>query len=373
MKITIMVGNGLDIGLGIASSYSDFYEWYCRRPSTNNTIQQFKNNIWNDIHRDAPNDEKTWSDFEAGLGQYTSEFTKETGEKFLECFEDAQEAIVKYLDGEYRKFDPYLFTSNSFASFEKGIYDYYGELADQEKDAVKKSINAVIHEDHEISFISFNYTFTLEEVLEKIPLDNIPSWRVGSVIHRRTINQEVIHVNGSMQKYPVIGVNDESQIANKDLLDIPSFKDSVIKPRCVNALGELWHAKAEAQIDSSRIICIFGMSIGKTDAKWWKKLALWLKASESRHLIIYWYEKQLHSKTAVMKRIRCINKVKDLFLSYSTLSMAEKEAVRMRIHIIVNTDRFLCLPNKIMPLPTPFSDEALSASEYKKGDMPISG
>ena len=86
MKITFMVGNGFDIGLGIESSYIAFYNWYCKRPSKEEHIQMFKKDIMNDMSRDIPADEKTWADFELGLGEYTANFTKETVYKFIVCY-----------------------------------------------------------------------------------------------------------------------------------------------------------------------------------------------------------------------------------------------------------------------------------------------
>ena len=97
MKITFMVGNGFDIGLGIESSYIAFYNWYCKRPSEEEHIQMFKKDIMNDMSRDIPDDEKTWADFELGLGKYTAKFTKDTVDKFIECYGDAQENIAAYL------------------------------------------------------------------------------------------------------------------------------------------------------------------------------------------------------------------------------------------------------------------------------------
>ena len=94
MRITFMVGNGFDLGLGIKSSYDDFYNWYCKIPSGKPHIQQFKQDIMADMDRNLLNDERTWADFELGLGAYTANFTKETVEEFLDCFEDAQMGIA---------------------------------------------------------------------------------------------------------------------------------------------------------------------------------------------------------------------------------------------------------------------------------------
>ena len=76
MKISVLLGNGFDVSLGIKSSYGDFYKWYYDKPSDIKHIQDFRNAIKEDILRDIPDDEKTWADFELGLGKYTENFTK---------------------------------------------------------------------------------------------------------------------------------------------------------------------------------------------------------------------------------------------------------------------------------------------------------
>lgn len=40
-------------------------------------------------------------------------------------------------------------------------------------------------------------------------------------------------------------------------------------------------------IEESIIICVFGMSIGKTDKLWWKYLCEWLWYDKKRRLILY--------------------------------------------------------------------------------------
>jgi hypothetical protein len=46
-------------------------------------------------------------------------------------------------------------------------------------------------------------------------------------------------------------------------------------------MGEHWYKDAEQQINNSRIICVWGMSLGDTDSIWWGKIAECLKADGS--------------------------------------------------------------------------------------------
>ena len=139
----------------------------------------------------------------------------------------------------------------------------------------------------------------------------------------------------------------------------------MIKAECVNALGLLWHRQAEELISQSRIVCVFGMSLGETDAKWWRNLAQWLRADGNRHVAIYWYNRNPPSGVSIRKQLECKNRVKEKFLAYSQLTDREKDTVKSRIHVIINTNKFLKIPKseilkKEQDHIAPISEEALA-------------
>lgn len=336
-----MIGNGFDVSLGIKSSYSEFYKWYCDQPSELEHIEEFKKSIQDDMNRDVPDDEKTWADFEVGLGQYTTKFTPDTVSNFLDCLDDAQANIVNYLKEQEQEFYFNEFTKNSILEFETSFLNFYEEVTDQDKITLNSVCNGVRNDDREITVVSFNYTKTLEVLFECFQTYTLASWSNNGFNHSCKLNPNIIHVHGTTSLFPIIGVNDESQVANKALLDTPQLQEVIIKAKAVNALGQLWHSQAEEQISKSKIVCIFGMSLGPTDAKWWRKLSVWLKASGDRHVIIYWYEKNPPNGISIRKQLMYERNVKEKFLSYATLSEAEKDSLKNRIHVIINTNKFL--------------------------------
>ena len=128
MNITFLVGNGFDIASGIDTSYGAFYKWYCDQASEKEHINKFRKEIKEDIKKGG----KNWADFELGLGQYTKHFTVENATEFLECYEDAHEMIIKFLEAEKFKFDLDRITEEDFASFKNGIINFYQDLNPQE-------------------------------------------------------------------------------------------------------------------------------------------------------------------------------------------------------------------------------------------------
>ena len=108
----------------------------------------------------------------------------------------------------------------------------------------------------------------------------------------------------------------------------------------------MWYEQAEKVITDSRFVCVLGMSLGESDARWWSFLVDWLKKSSSKHIIIYWFEKNPPNNISTRRQLQCMNKVKDLFLSYSNLSEQEQENLKPRIHVVINTKKFLKLEKK---------------------------
>lgn len=343
MNITFMIGNGFDVDQGIESSYSKFYEWYCDKPSDKKHIEAFRKNIKADITRDVPDDEKTWADFELGLGKHTARFTKNTVEDFLDCLEDGQENIRKYLLEQETKFNPDAYDDSAYQAFYQSIRDFYAEVPDLERPPIQTSIQTRKEESIAIKFITFNYTSTLARIFTRLPSDPFEAWSIRGSKYTYYVNRTILHVHGATNEFPVLGVNDETQIANQELLKTPQFKEMMCKADSVRALGKLWHEEAEKQISKSRFVCILGMSLGDSDAKWWRKLNQWLKADSNRHLIIYWFEKEPPNGISIRKELQYKEKVKNKLLSFSTLSPEEISSLKNRIHVIINTKSFLKL------------------------------
>lgn len=347
MKITVLIGNGFDVSLGIKSSYGEFYKWYCAQKSDVEHIQKFRNDIKEDISRDVPDEEKTWADFELGLGKYTDQFTLDNASDFVDCLEDTQGSIREYLLTEQNKFSADQFTEESISSLRMKLQDFTIDLPEIERDAVIASIKKFPNEHREIQFITFNYTNSLERIMKAIPDELFATWTHGPSTYGYKINKKVHHVHGTIDEFPVLGVNDVSQIANQQLLDVPQFKEYMVKADTITALGLRWHSIAETQISQSRIVCLYGMSLGASDAKWWRKLAQWLLADSGRHLILYWYMRKAPNRISSIRQLQTVDLVKEKFLAYSeNLSDADKQKIKSRIHVVINTKNFLSLDKK---------------------------
>ena len=68
MNITYLIGNGLDIQLGLKTKFSDFYDRYLQLNEHNNMISI--RNFCNSLRKDREIKYCNWSDFEKRFPQY---------------------------------------------------------------------------------------------------------------------------------------------------------------------------------------------------------------------------------------------------------------------------------------------------------------
>ena len=332
MNITFLIGNGFDMASGIDTSYSSFYEWYCKQPSEKECIKKFKQDIKDDLKKGG----KNWADFEIGLGRYTENFSAETVNDFFECYDDAQAKIIQFLKVQQSQFVLEDFDDAKLSQFKEGLMNFYQNLFPQERDLFKSIMEAEKANNIRINFLSFNYTDTLNKLVDIIAKTPLMTWQHNGN-KKLEVNKTVISMHGTYTHYPLLGVDNVAQIANQELLQVPDFKEIMIKPLSVIAAGERWHSEAEEIIRKSRIIGIFGMSLGDSDKRWWNTIVNWLKENKSRHLIIYWYTSTPPDNISLRKTLGETAKAKAALYKHVELSYDEKEAMDSQIHVAINT------------------------------------
>ena len=322
MNITFILGNGFDVSFGLDSSYKSFYKWYLIQPSETMTIERFKHRIKNDPA-------ETWSDFEIGLGEYSKEFSMETIEDFYECYQDAHYKLMEYLGEQEKNIDV---TPDDLEVFSKSLLSFYEELIPVESEFFQSKINN-IPANVVYNLISLNYTRVIDNFNENIEVP-LKTWNAGGY-GRRAFIEELIHAHGYSDKWPILAVDNVSQL-NEKLLTDPNFESLMIKSEAVSVTGEHWTDKSENIISTSNIICLFGVSIGETDARWWKRICEWLKITDHR-LVIFWYDdKMTNDNISLLQKMRNERAVKNRVLEYANEN--DKDNLMSRMHVIINTD-----------------------------------
>ncbi|MPM68475.1 hypothetical protein SDC9_115408 [bioreactor metagenome] len=154
-------------------------------------------------------------------------------------------------------------------------------------------------------------------------------------------SNEVLHIHGKINSSPIMmGVNDYSQISNQRLLKANRrCERALIKPLSSPSYYPERKLELIDIIDESSIICIYGMSLGRTDDNWWREIALWLLRGRKNHLIIFAWDPNCnfnlagcYDDTEEYFQELIINKLHTIFRGISRL--------KDQIHVCINIDLF---------------------------------
>lgn len=236
--------------------------------------------------------------------------------------------------------ESFLFDENNTEEILKNtLTKYMNQLSKKEK-ADMMDVYSSFPETRNFRFVNFNYTDTLEQVVNQI--DGNTSIATSSVSGRRYDNflRNIIYVHRKLNNGMFLGVNDETQMNSEIFSDIE--KSFLIKPSANEAFRDNTNEEVEDVINESNIIIIYGMSLGETDEKCWKLICKWLEKKTENRLIIY-----VHDETFLQSNplfyLQKRRDFEDLFIEYS-YDLNDEEAqekiseLREKIYLISNSE-----------------------------------
>lgn len=328
MNITFLIGNGFDLNLGLKTTYHDFIQSYIKLCPKDEGLNKFYNHISNNL--------KLWSNAELAFGQYTANLGSGQAEIFNDNLVDFITHLETYLKEEECKVD--------YDSFKKQIIDTFSGIdkvdesfPKEEASIIKSVFNSNICQQVVVKLICFNYTRTLDKCVEiarsKPDLLRPHYYNYNTYAH---YIGDICHIHGTLnQNNMILGLNDETQIANLDIFQCDDgiiYKNSAIKKQANMLLGEGTDKQALNWIDHSNIIYIYGMSIGVTDKLWWSRIISWLTGNPENQLIIYVHDLSVKKQDLAKYKI-AQNKVKSDFLHHGNLEREKLHCLEGQIHI----------------------------------------
>ncbi len=280
MNITYIIGNGFDLCLGLNTRYSDFYDYYQNQLSPSEEVKQLKANI--------DRNKENWADLELALGEYTPNF--KDSNSATEVMKDLCDHLTEYL-----KLQSFLIPQSNEKIKEEMLRcmanpNEFFLPADREQIRSYYSDRLPAH--GKITILSLNYTPSIERILDykgnqPISIDSNDSWLgYGTKVH------PVLHPHHTLNGTIIVGLNDESQIANQTLLGDEKFKEYFIKPACNKMLSFRTEDQCSDVINNSDLFVIFGSSLGATDKLWWQKIANRMVNSDSL-LLLFIYNREM--------------------------------------------------------------------------------
>lgn len=332
-----MIGNGFDLNLGLHTKYNDFLNVYTMPQSTDTPIiSAFK--------KDILQEQELWAYAERAFGEYTDKFDgkKRTVENYCDCHEDFCDALALYLDAEESFVD--FSKDNIGAIFAKAISNltlgFRAEQANQIKSHIASQDGGFRY-----NFISFNYTTTLDSCVSLVKDTKL----LGKRQHNNCLYDNTattpIHVHGYTSRDMVLGVNDESQINNMALFENQDegYINQIIKQQTNRINEEQVDENTHKLLQNSDLIYIYGMSIGETDAIWWKRICEIMVKNKSMRIIVYAFDAPPDGRIR-RKYLAFEKRRKSDIVKYSSLDDETKEQIKGRIHV-ANRNLFSGLQN----------------------------
>lgn len=272
MNITFLIGNGFDLRMGMKTRFADMYEEYIESDSESEAIINFKEML----RRDAPV-YKTWGDFEMAMAQRAKDFSDE--DSFIECLRDFKLHMAAHLRKEQTEFASRLSLSKGLRNIcaqevSDSIHRFYNGLR---PNVVNKFIELGAQEHPTFNFISFNYTNVFDSLLSPF---------LGTAIH----------IHGTLDADVVLGADNMGQITDVPYITGRRFNRAFIKPEFNRSYDIVRVERAETLIEKSDIICVYGMSLGKSDLSWTNKLKEWLLSYKDNHLVYFTYDERKFNK-----------------------------------------------------------------------------
>ena len=334
-RITFFFFFCFDINVGLDTRYSDFYTYYLQQNPSDMLVEDI-------LEKSKQKDDEFWSDLEVGLGNYTAQITDNQISSFFDSENAMEEALADYLEMQTERIQISGDMEKEIATLmRESILQFYERLAKEPEQYIRNVIRAV-RDSIVYSFISFNYTDAFDRCLQlvKKQYPNIGNHRADNGnVYNHSVG-EIIHINGTINAEMILGVNDADQIANEKIRENSLYRQFFIKEEANKRFGQNKIQDTRSIIDSSEVICIYGMSIGITDKMWWEYLAQWLRGGDKRRLIIFAKQDKKMERITKWNLFPSENKVRNKFRDNSGINENEWSKIEGKIFVKFDSDLF---------------------------------
>jgi hypothetical protein len=327
MKIVYLIGNGFDINIGMETRYRDFCKYYVNLPEErgDEIIKQFKNEVGNNP--------ENWSDLEFALGKYLENVEKQDA---IILHDDLIDKLSKYIELEEEK---YVINDTQRELLFRYLSEPFSNdrFLNNELIQIQELITTKgMDTDWEINIITYNYTSTIERMIGDF---NEPI-KIGTYKSNSIYLTGIEHIHGFSNERMILGVNDVTQIANENLRTETGVINRYIKTSCNDTYGTNVDTKCQYWLENANLVCLFGLSIGDTDKKWWQKLGNTLMDG-GKILIFEHYTGKKPNANQGPARSEIMENIKDKFLSkFDNVNENLKNAWKKKIFVTYNDDMF---------------------------------
>ncbi|WP_322354124.1 AbiH family protein [Paratractidigestivibacter sp.] len=324
MHSVFLVGNGFDMAAGLKTAPKLFLKHVLEISQSADAGPGAKG-----LAASIKKDVSAWSDYESQIGAHAAAFGEGQADEYLEQASDLCNLLGEWLLEKEELVSSEFVGSNaagcmaSMASFQRQLPELqYRMFEDVRRNRA--------HEDWHFDVACFNYTSLMRRMYESAGGRGAILRGLGSANCRLG---NFIQVHGSLESDEIIcGVDNAGQIANEAFASDCSVTKFLVKgetEREVNA-RERDHEGLDL-IASADIICIYGMSFGASDARWWSAVRSRMVENQNTLLVLFSYKMATAPKTfSAYRRGKLVDEVIDSFLLASG-GLEESDSIRGRI------------------------------------------
>lgn len=327
MNITYLVGNGFDLYLGMKTSPKDFLQGFIEEN------EQSKNPAAASLAATIKSEGiDTWADFEMGLGKLSQKFsnTEDGVRDYLEQVEALETHLHQWLLAE----DERMTNDRLREKADMILSSFTNILPILSKDGIR--IQSGQDDEYNLNFICFNYTSTLKRALLSASKKLLSKMEMPADSDGRAFTlSSFVQPHGTLDTVLICGVDGVDQISNPDLQENGDVAVSIVKSETQRADNIDFDLEAMRIIDRSNIVCIFGMSLGKSDRRWWQYIANLLISISSPlyKLVIFSYDLNGTNLTVPPARIRKKDRIKEAFLASAETNDAVTNRIKTQIQV----------------------------------------
>ncbi len=266
MKITIILGNGFDIKIGLNTRYTDYYVSFLAKYARGSIRRYFGGEHSVLVQMMQKRHHENWSDLEQIFGETVKEFPSISAIKREKQF--LEQSINDYLVDEQNRV---TVCGESYKDLKVQLDTMLmqmlriGGMAESELSP------------HSVEVVTFNYTDVVDRIFE-----NANRVKEGLFCY-----SPVKHIHGRTGDVLILGVDNWTQYDYRLPGDVELLDTIMIKPELNNSLRRGIVENIVESIEKADVIVIYGSSIGYTDSTWWRIISEWMKNDESHKVLIF--------------------------------------------------------------------------------------
>ena len=279
LSVGVLIGNGFDLAAGLKTGTKDFISQFAKEHGQDDGPV---GRLARQIEAEGID---IWADFERMLGVYARSISQLEPDPVRAAL-DCKEAIDIDLMNFIKQADAEV-TDDFIERNAKKVIDSLAFWRSAMRPIEKQMVAQFYSTPYTlgIRFITFNYTTLLPRLCAAYGTGSHYAPADASDISSLCV-ERVVQAHGSLDREPICGVNDVSQICSEELASDHEISLAYVKGEIQKVFGSDDDGRAFNLIDSSDILIVFGLSLGESDVRWWSVIVRFLKESQSRFVIL---------------------------------------------------------------------------------------